>query len=132
MNNLNWKLYKKSKNNDGKDIYSAEIPTTINITDITGLRVNSTRGIRARYPNGNPEVYPPGFGSNLMAKQWYGAIKDPQPDIIYYPETPYKRDNPEHSYENYNLGIGGTTCFNFEPKAGYRLMKYFMNFVLDS
>eukprot|EP01084_Bolivina_argentea_P064482 117599_1 len=120
LNNLNWKLYKKSKNNDGKDIYQAQISSNVNITEIVGLRVNGTRAIRARYPNGNPEVYPPGFNSKITAKQWYGAISKPTPDIVYYPATPTKLDNPEHEFEHYNLGIGGTTCYNFEPKAGYR------------
>ena len=118
LSNLDWKLYKKE--NDNKDIYSAVIPKSVNITEIPGLRVNSTRAIRARYPNANPEVYPPGFGSSLQAKEWYGAIEDPKPDIIYYVGTPNREDNPEHSFEHYNIGIGGTSCFNFEPRAGFR------------
>lgn len=120
LNNLNWKLYQKSKNNDGKDIYSAQISSDVNITEIVGLRVNGTRAIRCRYPNGNPEVYPPGFGSNLLAKSWYGAIEKAEPDYVYFPPTPQRLDNPEQLFENYNLGIGGQTCYNFEPPAGYR------------
>ena len=119
LKNLQWKLYKKSKNNDGKDIYSAKVPSDINITEITGLRVNSTRAIRCRYPNGNPEVFPPGFGSNLTAKSWYGAITNNAPDYKYHPSTPTRDDNPENAFTTYEIGIGGTSCYMFEPQVGF-------------
>eukprot|EP01084_Bolivina_argentea_P213764 362959_1 len=119
LNNLNWKLYKNESN--GKNIYSTAISSVVyvNITQIHGLRVNSSRAIRCRFPNANSEVFPPGFGSNINAVHWYGSISNAKPDKIIHPTIPNRKDNPEHDFEYYDLGIGGTACYNFEPKAGF-------------
>eukprot|EP01084_Bolivina_argentea_P288607 495377_1 len=59
--------------------------TNSNITSMMGLRVNGSRAIRSRFPNGNPEAYPCGFCSNLKAPNWIPPSCSQQPDIEYNP-----------------------------------------------
>ena len=84
-----------------------------NITEITGLRVNGQRGVRARYPNANPER--DGFGSQLNALSWFPSKLPTKPDVLVYPHNYPIRNNSagtdnvynEPYFWYYNLGIGG-------------------------
>ena len=117
LKNLKWTLYKKGENN--KNIYQTTIGSNVNITSIVGLRVNGERGIRARYPNANPET--DGFGSTLDAKSWVPPLStNPKPEITYYPDEPLRNDSAgsQPYFQHYSLGIGGV-CDNFSPPAGY-------------
>eukprot|EP01083_Nonionella_stella_P076021 206964_1 len=114
-----WTLYKKG--DDGKNIYKCKMT---NITDFDGLRVNGTRAIRARYPNGDPEI--DGFGSNILADSWFPSTLPTKPDRLIYSKT-YPVRNNSAGYDNmfhepyfwwYNLGIEGP-CKYFTPPAGY-------------
>ena len=70
---------------DNKGIYTCDLTNYNEIIDITGLRINGNRGIRARYPNANPEI--DGFGSTLTALNWtWPSIK--LPNINYNPSYP--------------------------------------------
>ena len=117
LNDLKWTIYKKMSNN--LNIYQTPIDLSknnISINGITGLRVNGSRAIRARYPNANPEY---GFGSKLKAEKWIPPIStNPKPDILIYPDEPYRNITTEGYFQHYNLGIGGS-CANFTPPAGY-------------
>jgi len=81
---------------------------------IPGLRVNGGRGIRARYPNANPET--DGFGSELKANSWGPSILPTHPDREVNPPTPLR--NTSGSFQKYQLGVGGP-CEIFTPSAGY-------------
>lgn len=48
------------------NIYKADLSSQ-GIDTIPGLRINTKRAIRARYPNADPEL---GFGSGLKAESW--------------------------------------------------------------
>ena len=99
------------------NLYSCQVKDE-QITSIDGLRVNGTRGIRARFPNGNPEVYPCGFCSSLTAASWVPPACVNQPDIEYYPQTPYRGTSADGEFSYYQLGVGGC-CDVFTPNAGY-------------
>merc|ERR1719242_1571919 len=111
--NLKWTRFKTTNNK--KKIHVAEIPSNVNISSISGLRVNGSRAIRARYPNANPEE---GFGSDMTAESWFDADPNPKPDELFIPDEPLRNDSFDDFFQHYNLGIGGI-CDNFDPPAGY-------------
>lgn len=96
----------------GANIYVADLSQE-DLDSILGLRVNSMRAIRARYPNANPEF---GFGSSLKAKSWIPSTLPSEPDMEVNPDTPFR--NSSDSFQKYQLGIGGP-CKFFSPPAGY-------------
>jgi len=101
----------------GANLYSCKV-TDSKITEIDGLRVNGTRAIRARYPNGNPEVFPCGFCSTLKAKSWLAPTCVQAPTMEYWPDEPLRNDTPSGWFQKYQLGVGGC-CDGFTPNAGY-------------
>mmetsp|Transcript_67792 Transcript_67792/g.107564 ORF Transcript_67792/g.107564 Transcript_67792/m.107564 type:complete len:816 (-) Transcript_67792:152-2599(-) len=92
--------------------------TAADMADIAGLRVNGVRAIRARYPNGNPEVYPCGFCSTLKASSWVQPTCNPEPTMEYNPDEPLRNDTTDNYFQKYQLGVGGC-CDAFVPNAGY-------------
>ena len=117
LKDLKWTVYKKMSNN--LNIYQTPIDLTknnISMDGITGLRVNGSRAIRARYPNANPEQ---GFGSSLKAQKWVPPVStSPKPEIVVKPDEPFRNITANNYFQHYNLGIGGV-CDNFVPPAGY-------------
>eukprot|EP01084_Bolivina_argentea_P066964 122061_1 len=95
-------------------IYACHV--TADIDDILGLRVNGTRAIRARYPNGNPEIFPCGFCSSLKAKSWVAPTCKAEPTTEYYPDQPLRTTS--QSFQKYQMGVGGC-CDGFTPNGGY-------------
>ena len=67
------------------------------------------------------EVYPPGFGSNIIAQTYLPRIygKSPEPDILYIPDDFVRNDSVNNDFLYYTLGIGGESCFNFVPNGAY-------------
>ena len=61
----------------GPNVWVASLAGT-GITSVPGLRLNGGRMIRARYPNGNPEL---GFGGNFNALSWTPQSAPRVPDI---------------------------------------------------
>ena len=94
----------------GTNIYKTNVSA---VKEVPGLRINNKRGIRARYPNADPEL---GFGSKLLADKWLPPATPPQPDTEVNPDQPFR--NSSVSFKKYQLGIGGT-CNDFDPPAGY-------------
>ena len=94
------------------NIYKADLSAE-NIDSITGLRVDTKRAIRARYPNADPEL---GFGSTLKANKWHFSTLPSSPDQEIYPATPVRTSSDW--FMRYQLGVGGP-CKNFDPPAGY-------------
>eukprot|EP01116_Phalansterium_solitarium_P023012 TRINITY_DN785_c0_g1_i1.p1 TRINITY_DN785_c0_g1~~TRINITY_DN785_c0_g1_i1.p1 ORF type:complete len:881 (-),score=338.00 TRINITY_DN785_c0_g1_i1:265-2871(-) len=97
-------------------VYVADV-SSYNLETIKGLRVNGLRGIRARYPNADPEL---GFGSSLEATSWTAPNGPFNPDQVFRPPVPFR--NSSASFEYYNLGVGGPWCSGplaFDPPAGY-------------
>ena len=112
---LKWTIYKKMKNN--LNIFRTPIDLTknnISLDGIPGLRVNGSRAIRARYPNANPEY---GFGSKLKAQKWIPPT-NVKPEVVIYPDEPFRNITYEQYWQHYDLGIGGV-CDNFVPPAGF-------------
>ena len=82
-----------------------------------GLRVNGARAVRARYPNANPEL--DGFGSSLLATDWFLSIIPPVPETeIYSMPYPMRNDSATNEFVYYQAGIGGI-CNAFDPPMGY-------------
>ena len=94
------------------NIYKADLSSQ-GIDTVSGLRINTKRAIRARYPNADPEL---GFGSSLKAEKWLPPTLPSTPDTEINPDTPVR--NSSSSFQKYQLGIGGP-CKNFDPPAGY-------------
>eukprot|EP01084_Bolivina_argentea_P021555 40055_1 len=111
--NCDWKISSINKN-----IYECQIQQYNNITDelFLGLRINGSRAIRARYPNGNPET--DGFGSTLNALSWVQPTLPKLPDFNIYPDNPTRNISTDGQFDFYTLGIGGP-CNNFVPNAGF-------------
>jgi len=81
---------------------------------VTGVRVNGSRMIKARFPNANPEWQ--GFASNLEASSWTAPTTPVNPTIEFNPPRPHRNNSGQFS--QYQLGIGGP-CEHFSPQAGY-------------
>lgn len=86
LDGCSWKKYKHDS--DGLHFYQCKLPENSTISDITGLRVNGKRMIRARYPNGDPEYYPCGFCSNVTAHSWSKPTRPYAPEIVINPIAP--------------------------------------------
>jgi len=110
----------------------------LEIDDVPGLRINGQRAVRARFPNGceSDEPLPSGykckgyqkservvhpedgFGTNLVST-W---VRPPPPGMNQenwreiFIENPVR--NVGKSYNNYQIGVGGT-CHVYTPPAGY-------------
>eukprot|EP01084_Bolivina_argentea_P066965 122064_1 len=95
--------------------YKCQI-TDSKITSIMGLRINGSRAIRARYPNGNPETFPCGFCSNLDAHAWFSTCTA-KPDKEYH-YGPKRNTTQGNWFEQYQMGVGGC-CSEMVPPAGY-------------
>ena len=96
INNCQW----KSLSNQQPNLYSCDLSGNTNITSLStiyGLRVNGIRGVRARYPNNNPEF---GFGSTLLAKSWYPNKLPQQADYQFNPYDPLRNTTSDGWYEN--------------------------------
>ena len=106
-----WEKYNvdPSKNTN---IYKADLSSE-GMATIPGLRINTKRAIRARYPNADPEL---GFGSSLHPNKWLPSTLPTTPDTEVNPDEPLR--NSSSSFTKYQLGIGGP-CKNFDPPAGY-------------
>ena len=112
---LDWKLYKKSRNNH--DIYYSKIDESINITNILGLRINGYRGIRARYPNVmSEETFPP--ETYLLNPKTY-LFKNAQPQSTYtYNVSEFIRtENNPPIFQYYQLEINGSWFDKYIPPA---------------
>ena len=115
---------KKSHPDPSTSIYTCHIDssttnnTKYNITKIYGLRVNGQRGIRARYPNGNPET--DGFGSELKPLSYLPSNLPSNPNIlIETTSTEVERYSSNTSpWPKYSIGIGGN-CAGFEPDISF-------------
>lgn len=83
--------------------------------NVMGLRVNGTRMIRARFPNGNPETQ--GFGRSFQPSSWIAPSIPPQPDqeVLI---SGIRNDTYQQHFTSFQLGIGGS-CIQFDPPAGY-------------
>ena len=109
----NWKSLNQQQN-----LYSCDLSSNTNVTSmesIYGLRVNGERGVRARYPNNNPEL---GFGSKLLAKSWYPNTLPKQADYQFNPYQPLRNTTSDSCFQHYLLGVG-KICESFYPPAGY-------------
>ena len=102
-----WKPFRVSPSN----VYMADLSSQ-GMDSIPGFRVDMKRGIRARYPNADPEL---GFGSSLTTK-WQPPTLPTEPDEEVYPDSPARKSAA--MFQQYQLGIGGP-CKNFDPPAGY-------------
>ena len=111
----NWKEFNVDPSQK-TNIYMADISLQ-GIESMPGLRVNTARAIRARYPNADPEL---GFGSSLNAQHWLPPTLPSKPDEIVNPDTPLRTSSD--SFQKYAIGIGGP-CKYFDPPAGYWCMK---------
>ena len=94
------------------NVYKADLSSQ-GVDSMPGLRVNTKRAIRARYPNANPEL---GFGSSLKANKWIPPTLPSMPDQEVNPDSPLR--NSSDMFQKYQLGIGGP-CKYFDPPAGY-------------
>ena len=94
------------------NIYKADLSSQ-GIETIPGLRVNTKRAIRARYPNADPEF---GFGSSLKPSKWLPPTLPTKPDSQIDPAQPIR--NSSDWFQKYTLGVGGP-CKDFDPPAGY-------------
>ena len=85
------------------NVYSCEINDRT-IDDIDELQIN---GIRARYPNGNLEVY-----------SWISPTCGNSPEKEYNPEESLPSTSSGRAFAQYQVGVGAC-CNGFTPNAGY-------------
>ena len=110
--------WKKTPVNGLENVYSCDV-SEYAIPEITGLRINGKRAIRARYPNGDPETC--GFCSDINPSsgiEWHAPKCMDQPVVEYYPEEPLRNTTDDDWFQRYQLGVGGC-CDVFTPNAGY-------------
>eukprot|EP01043_Picozoa_sp_COSAG02_P018589 COSAG02_NODE_872_length_16321_cov_6.491062_7_plen_469_part_00 len=115
---------KKSGGEDSfVNIYSAALPkTALPSGDMTGMRVDGKRAIRARWPNGDPEyqLFPSGWVNDIG---WQPPKKFPQTENIEVQSPNRSSLGPcasVNGYCYYTTGVGGAcSSYGFEPPSGY-------------
>ena len=71
------------KSSNATNIWKAVVPASAGVSKITGLRLGSNRGQRARFPNANSELdqFPTGWVQNGgQGLQWAPVMHGPAPD----------------------------------------------------
>lgn len=119
----NWKLYQKETDYQNLSIYSCYVdPILNNITEILGLRINGDRGIRARYPNANPET--DGFGSSLEPIEYLPSTLPKHPKIDFNSKYPKRYSSNSIAFNNFRLGMFFFRIF----QKFFRIFKNFPEF----
>ena len=91
-------------------------------SEMTGLRINNTRAIRARWPNADPEydLFPKGWvsGGRYRRPRTFPAAEDV---VVHSPNRSSEGPCQSSSgYCYYTTGIGGACSgLGFEPASGY-------------
>eukprot|EP00051_Salpingoeca_urceolata_P027355 m.481138 g.481138 ORF g.481138 m.481138 type:complete len:908 (+) comp22057_c0_seq1:176-2899(+) len=94
-------------------VWQTKLPAGMN--EVTGLLVNGSRGVRARFPNANPETdkFPAGYID--VATKFY-LPKDVGPStMIHYN---YTRTDFPRLFRTYEAGVGGH-CSRYDPPISY-------------
>lgn len=96
------------------NIWQATLP----LATLPGLRIDSQRLTRARFPNADPErdgFMPP----NVFRANWTAQPVTPLPEKqVDLPPTVLLRNTTKTMFQTFTAGLGGT-CERFEPAAGY-------------
>jgi hypothetical protein len=103
------------------NVWVTDVPQ--DIEDITGLRVNGERGVRARFPNSNPETMgihtnPTGWINSAAA--WAPAHPKPAPVSVI---VDHLRNDTNGMFQKYTVGIGGN-CDVYDPPVSFWCSKY--------
>lgn len=135
--NKTWTSY-ANKNN--RPIWALDLSDRDDIDDITGLRMNRNRAVRARYPNGctSTEPLPSGYvcmgfpSNNTVVSPYDGFGSNQLTQWVKVPPVPMKQENwtqfePKDAprrqsgkwFNQYQIGIGGTCQGQYIPPAGY-------------
>lgn len=105
------------------NIYVTDVPEGFG--DITGLRLNDKRAIRARYPNANPEtagMHTVPTGWITQKTTWVPPVKMLPPQEIEVTDPRWRRhdvaDGNELGYQG-GVGVRGSPCAHLDPPFGY-------------
>mmetsp|Transcript_20004 Transcript_20004/g.27525 ORF Transcript_20004/g.27525 Transcript_20004/m.27525 type:complete len:912 (+) Transcript_20004:97-2832(+) len=118
----------------GMNVWKTQVLNPVEGVELRGLRVNGSRGIRARYPNANPETamqYDPLNGYIISDTQWNPHQPKPEPTVVVitsddYPGVEWPMDMPsptsdwtgEGDWGEYHVAMNGT-CDDVTPSFGY-------------
>lgn len=115
LTGLNWTAVNISS---GANIYRADVSHVEGLTkNVTSLRLNGARLIRARFPNSNPETDLPfgPHGSRVTASSWPQTGNESGSHWVAPPS--YARNDSQ--YKNYQVYIGGTVCSLYTPPISF-------------
>jgi len=116
LGKLAWTAHNTS---GGQNVYSAKLPkSALPSGDMTGLRVDGKRGIRARWPNGDPEyqLFPDGW---VADNGWQKPKTFPQTENIEVMSPNRSTEGPcasVNGYCYYTTGVGGA-CAGYVSAA---------------
>lgn len=124
LQNLKWKVHDLSNN---KNIWVTELHKKTLLNGVmTGLRYDGKRGIRARWPNGDPEtqLFPDGWSQTIPKWLPPKTFKSIPKATNITVETPNRSaEGPCQSingYCHYVTGVGGKClAYGFSPPSGY-------------
>ena len=125
LGDLEWKPHDvqlSASSNAWRNVYVASVDRTLLPKGMTGLRVDGKRAIRARWPNGDPEIqlFPDGWST---ATAWAPPrAHQPAEDIVV--QSPNRSEEgpctSSSGYCNYVTGVGGACASHgFDPPSGY-------------
>jgi hypothetical protein len=103
------------------NVWVTDVPQ--DIKEITGLRINGERGVRARFPNANPEtmgIHTNPTGWINSAASWAPAASKPVAQTVL---VDHLRNDTISMFQKYTIGIGGN-CDIFDPPVSYWCSKY--------
>lgn len=104
-----------------KSVWVADL-TGLGITEVTGLRVDDERYVRARHPNGNPErngLHTNHTGWVKKALKWLPRPAKPQTDPVTVRVTTPNRTAEIPEFGVYNSAIGGICNGLFYPNVSF-------------
>jgi hypothetical protein len=111
----NWKPHRVDANSGATNIYVADLSSQ-KVKSVPGLRVDGARGVRASFPNRNPElsIFPDGWVTD--ATMWTPPKPPTRNETFVTLASPMLHDKT--MFQNYMVGVGGH-CEHYTPPVSY-------------
>jgi hypothetical protein len=99
------------------NLYSADLSSFDLPAEISSLRVNGLRAVRARYPNVKSVEQVDGM--QIVANGWTKQPFNKSAFYTFSPATPLRNDSTDNFFQTFRIGVGGPCASRFTPQASY-------------
>jgi hypothetical protein len=99
------------------NLYAADLSSFDLPSEISSLRVNGVRAVRARYPN--VKSIEQIDGMQIVANGWTRQPFNKSAFYTFSPATPVRNDSTDNFFQTFRIGVGGPCASRFTPQASY-------------